>query len=206
MRRFFGLAAVLVGALLWGQAAHAQQPLPVAPCASVSLQAPPCVCPAPDTAAPYYPQRAPASTEPLFAVDLMLGQVTGVRGQYAAYRDSREALVVEGFYGVLFHNLGSTQALGAGARYLFFSDWPELFGSVAVGPGADVFFQLNHNALILLTPSIDLAYIHPLGGGLEFEVGVEAGLGIGISGHTKHGHSAVGDLAPLFSVYTGLRF
>jgi hypothetical protein len=145
--------------------------------------------------------------EPLFAVELMLGQLLGVRGQFAVYADNHEAVVVEGFYGELYTDLGSTQALGAGGRYLLWSDWLGCGDSLVFGPGVDVFFQLNHNALVLLTPSVDLAWMHKLGPSLEWEIiGLEAGLGIGVAGHTDHGHAAAGDLTPVISLYTGLRF
>jgi hypothetical protein len=154
-----------------------------------------------------YTIPAPADDrEPLFAVQLMLGQLAGIRGQVAVYSDKRELLVVEGFYGALFTDLGSTDALGAGARYLLTNDWLTSPDSLVFGPGVDVLFELNHRALILLTPSIDLGWMTKLGAGLAFEIGVEGGLGIGVSGHTEHGHSATGDLTPVVSFYTGLRF
>jgi hypothetical protein len=206
MRRFFGPAVALLAVLLAGRAGQAQQPLELAPCVSTSLQAPASPCPPPVEPVPCCPQRVSRDSEPLFAVELLLGQETGVRGQFALFRDSREAVVIEGFYGVLFHDLGSTDALGAGARWLFWTGWPDNCSSVVFGPGADVFFQLDHNGLILLTPSIDLAWVFNLGGGLELEFGLDAGLGIGVAGHTNHGHSAVGDVTPLISVYAGLRF
>jgi hypothetical protein len=137
---------------------------------------------------------------------LIAGQETGVRAQIALFRDNHEALVVEGFYGYLFHDLGSSQTLGAGARYLVRASWPDCCDAIHFGPGLDVFFQLNHNNLFLLTPSVDVAWLHSLGAGIDWEIGLDAGLGIGVSGHTSHGHSAVGDVTPLISVYTGLRF
>jgi hypothetical protein len=136
----------------------------------------------------------------------MLGQQLGVRGQVAVFRDADEAWVVEGFYGELYHNLGSSQTIGAGTRYLFRSTWPDFIGSLMVGPGIDVFFQLNHNSLILLTPSFEVGWLYNLGDRLEFEIGLDAGLGIGVSGHTKNGNSGAGEVTTLISVYTGIRF
>ena len=69
-----------------------------------------------------------------------------------------------------------------------------------------MFFQLNHNGLILLTPSIDLAWLHNLGDHIEWEIGLEVGLGIGVTGNTKNGNSGAGDITTLISLYTGLRF
>jgi hypothetical protein len=208
MMRSLALAAGLILVLLSG-AVRAQEPQ-LWPAVSTSLQAPPCDCPPPPAApaAPICcpPPAAPADPFPLFALQAMLGQELGVRGQVAVVRDPQGALVVEGFYGELYSNLGSSQTLGAGARYLFRSNWPDLIGSVVVGPGIDVFFGLNHNTLILLTPSIDVGWLYPLGNRLELEVGLDAGLGIGVSGHTKSGNSAAGDVTTLISFYTGIRF
>jgi hypothetical protein len=208
MGRFHGPLSVLLAALLSCRAVQAQQPPLAAPCESTSLQTPPCVCPPPPVAgpAPYCCTPAPAfDGVPLFAVELMLGQELGLRGQVVPYSDRYGALVVEGFYGGLFTDIGSAQALGAGGRWL----WTDSLGtgdSLVFGPGVDVFFGLNHRALILLTPSVDLGWMLKLGPSLEWEIGLEVGLGIGVSGHTDHGHSAVGDFTQLISLYTGLRF
>jgi hypothetical protein len=142
----------------------------------------------------------------LFAIQAMLGQQTGIRGQFSLYRDRNESVVVEGFYGMLFDDLGSSQTLGAGARWLFRESWPGCINSVHIGPGVDVFFELDGRGLILLTPSIDVAWLHRLSPGVEWEIGLEAGLGIGISGHTHNGNDATGDVTPIISLYTGLRF
>jgi hypothetical protein len=142
---------------------------------------------------------------PPFAVELMLGQELGFRGQVVPYADRDGALVVEGFYGALFTDVGSSQALGAGGRWLW-SDWLGTCDALVLGPGVDVFFGLNHRALILLTPSVDVGWMVRMGPSLDWEIGLEVGLGIGVSGHTDHGHSAVGDFTQLISLYTGLRF
>ena len=129
-----------------------------------------------------------------------------MRGQFALFRDGNEAFVAEGFYGYLYHHLGSSQTLGAGGRFLVETRWLDCSDAILFGPGVDVFFQLNHNELILLTPSLDIAWLHALGAHLVWEVGLDVGLGIGVSGHTKEGNSAAGDVVPLISIYTGLRF
>jgi hypothetical protein len=134
----------------------------------------------------------------------MLGQQLGVRGQVALYAGTREAVVAEGFYGGLYTDIGSSQALGAGGRWLLWNNWG--CDGVVFGPGVDVFSGLNHRSLILLTPSVDLAWVFRLAPDLEWETGLDLGLGIGVSGHTDHDHSAVGDFTPLISLYTGLRF
>lgn len=191
MGRYSGPAAVLLAALCCARASAQEPP----PCAYAGYQAAPCC-----------PSQPAWGREPPFAVELMLGQESGVRAQVALLRDGAGALVAEGFYGALFHDGGSSQALGAGGRYLIPLGGPWCGDSFYVGPGVDVFFQLDHDALILLTPSVDLAWKHELGVGLEFEVGIDAGLGVGVAGRDKSGHSGVGDLTTLISGYVGLRF
>jgi hypothetical protein len=213
MGRFFS-PAVLFAFLLCAVAAQGQPPPPVPPCPVPPAPPPPCIPvappPIPVVAPPcVYPAPIappPCGPEALFAIEAMLGQELGVRGQLSLYRDRHESIVVEGFYGELYHNLGSSEALGTGARWLFRNSWPGCLDSVQFGPGVDVFFQLNHNDLILLTPSFDVAWLHKVAPGVEFELGLEAGLGIGVSGRTKDGHDAAGDVTTLISVYTGLRF
>jgi hypothetical protein len=158
---------------------------------------------------PTLPYCQPAPTcdrEPLFGVALMLGQETGLRGQVSVTPNMRDGVVVEGFAGWLFHDLGDSSALGVGARYLMRTNWFDGGSSVQFGPGLDVFFQLNNNQLILLAPSIDISWLQKLRGNVEWEVGLEAGFGVGVSGHKSDGHSGVGEVTPLISAFTGLRF
>jgi hypothetical protein len=188
--------AVLVAALLPGGALQAQQPMVFVP-----------ICqPLPPAPAATVPCCPPASrdSEDWFALQAMFGQESGLRGQVPLLGDRHSALVVEGFVGWLFNDLRSSGALGAGARYLIQTDWSDAYNSIRLGPGVDVFFQ--DHGLILLTPSIDLSWGYRLTPGLEWEVGLDVGLGIGMNGHTRHDNSALGDLVPLVSVFTGLRF
>jgi hypothetical protein len=136
----------------------------------------------------------------------MLGQQLGVRAQVALFAGPREAFVAEAFYGGLYTDVGSSQALAAGARWLWWSNWSCAGDAFILGPGVDVFFGLNSRALILLAPSFDLAWAFKLAPRVEWETGLDIGLGIGLSGHTNHGHSAIGDFTQLISLYTGLRF
>jgi hypothetical protein len=208
MGRYSALIAALLASLALHGAARAQEPYPAAPGASTSLQPPACDCPPlrPMPALPYC-QPAPVNDRtPPFAAQLMLGQETGIRGQVSVTPNMRDALVVEGFAGWLFHDLGDSSALGVGGRYLMRTDWLGGGNSLQFGPGLDVFFQLNNNRLILLAPSVDISWLQRLNGNLEWEVGLEAGIGIGVSGHKSDGHSGVGEVIPLISVFTGLRF
>jgi hypothetical protein len=209
MGRFFAAAAVLVASLAWAGSARAQQQPPADPCAAVCPPAPPCVCPppAPYVYAPVPPPPPPArpSEEP-FALDLIGGQQTGLRGQVALFRTNAEAFVVEGFVGELFTNIRSSFALGAGARYLFQTPLFDGVDAVLYGPGLNVYFLTDNNGPVLLTPSFDVSYLYQIDRRLQLEVGLDAGLGIGVSGRTKNNNSAAGDVTTLISVYAGIRF
>jgi hypothetical protein len=207
MGRYSIAFAVLGISLVLGGTAQAQAPWS-APDASTSLQPPPCDCPPlrPMPALPYC-QPAPANDRtPPFAVQLLLGQESGIRGQVSVTPNMRDALVIEGFAGWLFHDAGDSSALGVGTRYLIRTDWLGGGNSLQFGPGADVFFQLNNNRLVLLAGSVDVSYLQKLNANLEWELGLEAGVAVGVSGHTNSGKSGVGEVIPLISVFTGLRF
>jgi hypothetical protein len=195
-------------ALLFAGAVRAQEP-PLLPAAYTTYQPAPCVCPPP--AAPVLPAYTPpppatCAPLPLFALQAMLGQELGIRGQLAVDVGQNEAIVAEGFYGWLYNHLGSAEAFAAGSRFLIRNPWPDCIDGIVLGPGIDVFFLVNHNEMILLTPSLDVGYLHNLGGRLEAEIGLDVGLAIGVSGHTKSGNSAAGEVTTLVSFYVGIRF
>ncbi len=206
----FRTLSVLVAAFLCCRTAVGQQPALAAPCESTSFQPAPCPCVCPPPAAPppgpYCAPPVALDREPPLALQLMLGQELGVRAQVALFAGVREAVVVEGFYGGLYTDVGSSTALGAGGRWLLWNHFLGPNDAIVFGPGVDVFFGLNHRSLILLTPSVDVGWAFKLAPRLEWETGLDIGLGIGVSGQTDHGHSAVGDITPLISLYTGLRF
>lgn len=183
----------LLAALLACPPAPAQQWCPPYPCAAPAAD--PCPAPCPG-----------GGLLPPFAVELLGGQASGVRGQVPVLPGDQVAVVAEGFYGYLFHDLGSSQALGAGGRVVWQADSVDCLNSFLVGPGVDVYFQLNHDALILLAPSLDVAWMHRLTPGIGLEVGLDAGLGIGMAGRTKDGRDGLGKVTTLISGYVGLRF
>jgi hypothetical protein len=208
MGRFFALATVLLATLHLAGEARAQEPYSAASGVSTSLQPPSGACePLPGVPAlPCCPPPASCDRQPLFGASLMLGQATGVRGQVSVTPNLRDAFVIEGFAGWLFHDLGDSSALGVGGRYLMRTNWLDGNNALQFGPGLDVFFQLNNNGLVLLAPSVDISWLQKLRSGVEWEVGLEAGMGVGVAGHTSSGKSGVGEVTPLISVFTGLRF
>ena len=78
--------------------------------------------------------------------------------------------------------------MGAGGRFL----WREpldCWNSIVIGTGVDVYFHLDDGKPIVLTPSVNLAWMHSLTPGTALEVGVEGGVGIGVAGHTEDGRT-----------------
>ncbi|MGL4553494.1 MAG: hypothetical protein ACRC33_20195 [Gemmataceae bacterium] len=189
MGRFLGSLAVPLAALLLCPAARAQ------PC-----------CPPDPWAAPPAPAARPAFDPlPPFAVELLGGQASGVRLQVPVIPGENGAVVAEGFYGYLDHDLASSWALGAGGRFL----WREPvdgWNSVVLGAGVGVYFHLDDGEPVVLTPSLNLGLMHAITAGTAFEVGVEGGLGIGVAGRTGEGEDALGEVTPIISGYIGLRF
>ncbi len=136
----------------------------------------------------------------------MLGQQLGIRSQLAVYRGDRQEIVGELFYGALLHSLGSSEAIGGGARYFIRRCSPDSANAIVFGPGLDVFYQTDNNHLILLNPSVELSWLHGFGDRCGWEIGINAGAGIGISGQTSHNDPASGRVTSLISFFTGFRF
>ncbi|MBX9585109.1 MAG: hypothetical protein K2X87_32790 [Gemmataceae bacterium] len=142
---------------------------------------------------------------PVFGMDLMLGQQTGVRPSLALYSTDRWSLVTEGFYGALFTKFGASEAAGAGARWVTTRGGLD---AVTLGPGVDVLFHLNHGGATLLAPTVDVGWQHRFGERAGFHLGLSAGAGVGLGGREgRHGSDPVaGRVTPLIGFYTGLRF
>ncbi len=139
----------------------------------------------------------------LFDIDLMLGMLMGVRGQVGVYRDPRRAVVVEAFYGALLDKLDTSEGAGAGCRYYFRRTDPEGCNSLIVGPGVGAYDHFRHG-LWMVAPTIDVGWLRAIGNHAGWEIGLNAGLGVGVAGQS--GDSNIGRVTPLFSLFTGFRF
>lgn len=147
------------------------------------------------------------SREPLLGLDLLVGQQTGIRPSLAVFRNERSAWVVEGFYGALLTRLGESEGAGVGVR------WQTTRGgrdSVTFGPGVDVLFNFRDGQATFLAPTVDLAWRRDFGDRVGCVFGMNAGLGVGLSG-TDGGRRwdrdpVAGRVTPLISVFGGLRF
>lgn len=147
--------------------------------------------------------RSPA---PVFGMDLMLGQQMGLRPSLAVYSTDRSSFLVEGFYGALLTKFGAAEAAGAGVRWMTTRGGG--LGAVAFGPGLDVLFHLDRGKAVILAPTVDVAWRRSLGERAAFVLGLNAGVGIGVSGNRDDGDGdpVSGRVTPLISLYTGFRF
>ncbi len=147
--------------------------------------------------------RSPA---PVFGVDLMFGQQMGIRPSLAVYSTQKSSFLVEGFYGALLTTFGAAETAGAGARWMIHSGGG--LNSVTYGPGVDVLFHLNGGNAVILAPTVDVAWRHNLGERAAFVLGLNAGVGIGLSGTRSNGDEkpVSGRVGSLISLYTGFRF
>lgn len=147
------------------------------------------------------------SPGPVFGLDLLLGQQTGLRPSIAVFSTPTSAVFVEGYYGALLTKLGTSEAAGAGGRWVTTRGGGN--NSVTIGPGVDVLFHFNRGKAVILAPTVDVAWRHGFGDRAAFFLGINAGVGIGLSGregNDRDGDPASGRVTPLISFYTGLRF
>jgi hypothetical protein len=125
------------------------------------------------------------------------------------YSAKKSSFLVEGFYGEMLSKFGASETVGAGVRWMLTSGGA--INSVTYGPGVDVLFHLDSGKAVILAPTVDVAWRHKIGERAAFVFGINAGVGIGMSG--KRGNDdlfftgpVVGRLTPLISLYTGFRF
>lgn len=191
------LAIALLGS--WNSPACAVEPLPVAPsqladalAEKTAVLTGECV-------------STNSSNWPVFGVDLMLGQQSGIRPSLAVYSNERSAFLVEGYYGGLFTKFGGSEGAGAGVRWVTSRGGSD---SVTIGPGVDVLFNFNDGKATFLAPTVDIAWRREFGNRAGFVLGLNAGIGIGLSGNSgsDEGDRVSGKVTPLISLFTGLRY
>ena len=139
----------------------------------------------------------------MFDIDVMIGMLMGIRGQAAVYRNPNQALVVEGFYGALLDRLETSEGAGAGGRYYFRRTDRAGCNSVLVGPGVGAYCHFRHD-LWMAAPTVDFAWVRAIGDLGAWQIGLNAGLGVGFAGDSTT--NGVGRVTPLFTIFTGFRF
>ena len=102
-------------------------------------------------------------------------------------------------YRGLEHELARTPGL---ARVVMIGD------SITFGPGVDVFFNFNEEKATFIAPTVDVAWRHGFGERAALMLGVNAGVGVGLSGRDdNNGYGSIsGKVTPLISFFTGLRY
>lgn len=139
-------------------------------------------------------------------MDLLLGQMTGIRPSIALLTRENSSLQVEGYYGALFTKFGASEGAGAGVRWVTSRGGLD---AVTIGPGVDVLFNLNRDKAMMLAPTVDLAWRHSFGNRAALVLGINAGIGVGMSGRSNgddDGNTISGKVTPLISFYSGLRY
>lgn len=194
MRRFVLLALLLLTTPLVTLAQEA--PL-LTSVTAPSVERPP--------APPSYLQESTSVTGPTFGMDLMVGQLTGVRPSMTVLNLEWSTVLVEGFYGGMFSKFDASETLGAGVRWMMTRPGVD---SVTFGPGVDVMFSLNKGKAVYLAPTIDVSWQHKFGERAAFLLGINVGIGVGLSGREqdRHGDTVSGRVTPLISLFTGFRF
>ncbi len=139
----------------------------------------------------------------MFDIDVMLGMLLGVRGQVAVYRNPNQAFVVEGFYGALLDRLEASEGAGAGGRYYFHRTDRAGCNSVLIGPGVGAYCHFRHE-LWMVAPTVDVAWVRPIGDRGAWQLGLNVGLGVGVAGDSET--TGVGRVTPLITLFTGFRF
>jgi len=152
------------------------------------------------------PAVLPACGAPLFGLDLFLGQFAGLRVDGALYRGPNGSLRAEGYYGALLTKFGSSEAAGAGVRWQTRREGKDGCHAVVFGPGCDAFFHLDDANLIMVAPSVELAWCRTIGDTAGWVLGINAGIGVAVSGRDTDGDDAVGRVTPLISGFTGFRY
>lgn len=189
--------AVLLSALLYCPTTAGQEPVRV-PSETVVVPAPP---PSSDpvilenTASPGW-----------LAAQILLGQQIGIRGQFTVAERGPWTYVAEGFYGLLFTKMCNSEGAGVGGRALYSRASRDGRNSLLLGPGVNLFCQFERDGVLMLAPSLDLSWLHGFGVGGGWEIGLSAGIGIGLTGNSYWDDTASGRVTPLISVFSGFRF
>jgi phospholipase/lecithinase/hemolysin len=140
---------------------------------------------------------------PMFDLDVMLGMFMGIRAQAAVYRNSYLACVVEGFYGAILDELATGEGAGAAGRVYFHRTDRAGYNSILIGPGVGAYCHFHHD-LWMVAPTVDVAWVRPIGDLASWELGLNAGVGVGVAGDSQT--NGVGRATPLISVFMGFRF
>jgi len=140
---------------------------------------------------------------PMFDLDVMLGMLMGIRAQAAVYRNPYLAFVVEGFYGAILDELATGEGAGGAGRVYFHRTDRAGYNSILIGPGVGAYCHFHHD-IWMVAPTVDVSWVRPIGDLASWELGLNAGVGVGVAGDSES--NRVGRATPLISVFMGFRF
>lgn len=140
---------------------------------------------------------------PMFDLDVMLGMMMGIRAQAAVYRNPYLAFVVEGFYGALLDELETGEGAGGAGRVYFHRTDRAGYNSILIGPGVGAYCHFHHD-IWMVAPTVDVSWVRPIGDLASWELGLNAGVGVGVAGDSES--NRVGRVTPLISAFMGFRF
>jgi hypothetical protein len=232
----FGWAAVAAGQQTFPEAPPVLIPQTLNPAASSPLAplappSPPWANPSgpggpPTTVTETVLSKPAAGQQHTVAVQVQFGEPTGFRVQYALYPQGDFALLLEGFVGAQDQFWGHEGVYGAEVRGQFtvLSDGAK--NSLLFGPGIGASFWEGHRRptvdsdafgdLIVvnrrderyyLNLDTNVSWVHELPFGCAYELGVNLGVRVGLSGHDNQGRNVSGRYGGgLAGIYTGLRY
>jgi hypothetical protein len=149
-----------------------------------------------------------------FSAQLFLGTESGIRVQFAFERACHRTWLGEVFLGGAGTSYGSSGVIGLGGRVQYALASGAWGDHLLVSPGLDLMFlgedgDHGHHpreAVTYLAPTVDISWLHDFDRSFGWELGVHAGIGIGLGGRDEDNEPAGGKLTPIISVYTGVRF
>jgi hypothetical protein len=142
----------------------------------------------------------------IFGANLLLGYLTGARAELTLFNDGNRSYVAEAFYGAVITRMGSSEGAGVGGRVLFLRSSRYNTNALLLGPGLDVFAQFKNDNMVWLAPTVDVSWVHGFVGGAGWETGLNLGIGAAVSSKKNNDDRHAGDVTPLISFYTGLRY
>jgi hypothetical protein len=148
-----------------------------------------------------------------FGVQFLLGTETGVRLQFTFEQTCNRSWAAEIFLGGAATNFGDSGVIGGGVRVNYILNSGAWHDYLILSPGLDLMLldegphiDQPYQSVLFLEPSVDLLWLHDFSPRFGWELGLHAGLGIGLTGRDENDRPAGGKITPVLSVFTGLRF
>ena len=140
----------------------------------------------------------------IFDIKVMLGLPTAVRVQIPFDHGTDFSYAIEGTIGEFPGYFGSETfySLGARASYTLGNNF--FGGHFLVNPGIDLQYFGGNESALAGTASVEMLWLSEFNSHLGWEVGIDVGIGVGIADFDHHDRA--GQVFPVISAFTGLRF